>query len=56
MEDSVVVVAVQNEAFVGLPAIGVNRRPGQDFPLNNRHQLIFRTIGYNRHEHFAISF
>ena len=46
MEDSVVVVAVQNEAVVDLPAI----RPG--FPLNNGNQLFFRTTRNYHHKHF----
>ena len=56
MEVSVVIVTVEDEAVVVLPAIRVNRRSSQDFPLNNRHQLFFRTIWNHRHKHFPISF
>ena len=48
MENAVVVVAVQNEAVVGFPTIGVDRRSFQDFPLNIGHQLFLRAIRNDR--------
>ena len=56
MENAVVIIAIQNEAIVGFSTIGVNRRPSQDFPLNNRRQLFFRTNLDNRHKHFSVPF
>ena len=38
MEDSVVVVAVEDQPVVGLLAVGVNRAAFEDFALYYRHQ------------------
>ena len=56
MEDPVVIVAVEDEAVVGLPAIGVDGRSGQDFPLNNGHQLFFRAIRNDCYKTFPFLF
>ena len=41
MMDAEVFIAIENEAIVGLPAIGIDDRIRKHLPLDNRHQCLF---------------
>jgi len=53
MKDTVMVVAVKDEAVVGFPAVRVDRAALEHFPLYDRHQCGPAGRGDDRHEHLA---
>ena len=55
MEDSVVVVAVEDQPVVGLLAVGVNRAAFEDFALYYRHQSSLADRRHYRYEDLAAS-
>ena len=50
MEDSIMVVAVEDQAVVGLPAVGVYRAALEHFALYYRHQSSSAHRSHNCHE------
>ena len=56
MMDAMVFVALENEAVVSLPAVGINVAAFDDAPFENRHQVCLRAVFDHAHEHPLLAF